>query len=165
MLPGNRRHPNDWTRAAMNDAVTLPHLKFGIGQPVHRKEDPRLVRGQGRYADDIVLPGQAFARVVRSPHAHGRLRGIDTAAALALPGVLAVYTAADFARAGYGAILCKLPLKNADDSPLFAPPRPIFATDRVRYVGEPLAIVVAEGAHAAEDAAELVVPDIEPMPP
>jgi carbon-monoxide dehydrogenase large subunit len=147
----------------MNDAVTMPHLKFGIGQPVHRKEDPRLLRGQGRYADDIALPGQAFARVVRSHHAHGRLRGIDAAAALALPGVLAVYTAADFVRAGYGAILCKLPLKNADGSPLFAPPRPIFATERVRYVGEPLAMVVAETAQGAEDAAELVIPDIEPM--
>jgi aerobic carbon-monoxide dehydrogenase large subunit len=147
----------------MNDAVTMPHLKFGIGQPVHRKEDPRLLRGQGRYADDIALPGQAFARVVRSHHAHGRLRGIDAAAALALPGVLAVYTAADFVCAGYGAILCKLPLKNADGSPLFAPPRPIFATERVRYVGEPLAMVVAETAQGAEDAAELVIPDIEPM--
>jgi carbon-monoxide dehydrogenase large subunit len=147
----------------MNDAVTMPHLKFGIGQPVHRKEDPRLLRGQGRYADDIALPGQAFARVVRSHHAHGRLRGIDAAAALALPGVLAVYTAADFVCAGYGAILCKLPQKNADGSPLFAPPRPIFATERVRYVGEPLAMVVAETAQGAEDAAELVIPDIEPM--
>jgi carbon-monoxide dehydrogenase large subunit len=114
----------------MNDAVTLPPLKFGIGQPVHRKEDPRLVRGEGRYADDISLPGQASARVVRSAHGHGLLRGVDVAAALALPGVLAVYTAADFARAGYGTIRCTLPLKNADGSPLFAPPRPIFATDR-----------------------------------
>jgi aerobic carbon-monoxide dehydrogenase large subunit len=146
----------------MNDAVTLPHLKFGIGQPVHRKEDPHLVRGHGRYADDIALPGQAFARVVRSPYAHGRLRGIDTRAALAIPDVLAVYTAADFARAGYGPILCKLPLKNAEGSPLFAPPRPIFATERVRFVGEPLAMVVAEDPHIAEDAAELIVPDIEP---
>ena len=163
MLPGNRRHLNDWTRAAMNDAVTLPHLKFGIGQPVQRKEDPRLVRGAGRYADDVALPGQAFARVVRSAHGHGRLHGIDAVAAQAVAGVLAVYTAADFARAGYGAILCKLPLKNADGSPLFAPARPIFATDRVRYVGEPLAMVVAESARAAEDAAELVVPDIEPI--
>jgi aerobic carbon-monoxide dehydrogenase large subunit len=128
----------------MNDAVRLPHLKFGIGQPVHRKEDPRLVRGRGRYADDIALPGQAFARGVRSPYAHGRLRGIDPVAALKLPGVLGVSAAADFARAGYGAIACKLPLKNADGSPLFAPPRPIVATDRVRFVGEPLAIVVAE---------------------
>ena len=73
----------------MNDAVTLSPLKFGIGQPVHRKEDPRLVRGEGRYADDIALPGQASARVVRSAHAHGLLRRIDVAAALALPGVLA----------------------------------------------------------------------------
>jgi aerobic carbon-monoxide dehydrogenase large subunit len=148
----------------MNDAATLPHLKFGIGQPVHRKEDPRLLRGEGRYADDIDLPGQAFARVVRSPHAHGRLRGIEVGAALDVPGVLAVYTQADFARAGYGDMLCKLPLKNADGSPLFAPPRPIFATDRVRYVGEPIAMVVAENAHAAQDAAELIVPDIEAMP-
>ena len=149
----------------MNDAANPPHLKFGIGQPVHRKEDPRLVRGAGRYADDVDLPGQAFARVVRSPYAHGRLRGVDTSAALAVPGVLAVYTAADFARAGYGAMLCKLPLKNADGSPLFAPPRPIFATDRVRYVGEPLAMVVAEDDHIAQDAAELIVPDIEPTAP
>jgi carbon-monoxide dehydrogenase large subunit len=148
----------------MNDAVSLPHLKFGIGQPVHRKEDPRLLRGEGRYADDVDLPGQACARVVRSPHAHGRLRGIDVAAAMAVPGVLAVYTAADFARAGYGAIVCKLPLKNVDGSPLFAPPRPIFATDRVRYVGEPIAMVVAENAHAAQDAAELVELDVEPLP-
>ena len=110
----------------MNDAA-LPHLKFGIGQPVHRKEDPRLLRGEGRYADDVDLPGQAFARVVRSPHAHGRLRGIEVGAAMDVPGVLAVYTAADFARAGYGDMVCKLPLKNADGSPLFAPPRPIFA--------------------------------------
>jgi carbon-monoxide dehydrogenase large subunit len=163
MLPGKPQAPNDWTRAAMNDAVALHHLKFGIGQPVHRKEDPRLVRGLGRYADDIALSGQAFARVVRSAHGHGRLRGIDAAAALALPGVLGVYTAADFARAGYGAIRCTLPLKNVDGSPLFAPPRPIFATDRVRYVGEPLAMVVAENAHTAEDAAEQVVPEIEPV--
>jgi carbon-monoxide dehydrogenase large subunit len=148
----------------MNDAVSLPHLKFGIGQPVHRKEDPRLLRGEGRYADDVDLPGQACARVVRSPHAHGRLRGIDVAAAMAVPGVLAVYTAADFARAGYGAIVCKLSLKNVDGSPLFAPPRPIFATDRVRYVGEPIAMVVAENAHAAQDAAQLVELDVEPLP-
>src|SRR5512145_1595045 len=147
----------------MNDAATLPHLKFGIGQPVHRKEDPRLLRGQGRYADDIDLAGQAFARVVRSVYAHGRLRGVDLGAARQAPGVLAVYAAADFARAGYGPMVCKLPLKNADGRPLFAPPRPIFAEDRVRYVGEPIAMVVAENAHAAQDAAELIVPDVEPI--
>jgi aerobic carbon-monoxide dehydrogenase large subunit len=165
MLPGNEQAPEQRTRPAMNDAVTLPHLKFGIGQPVHRNEDPRLLRGEGRYADDVNLPGQAFARVVRSPYAHGRLRAIEVDAALRSPGVLAVYTAADFARAGYGAIMCKLPLKNADGRPLLAPPRPIFATEQVRYVGEPLAIVVAEDAYAAHDAAELIAPDLEPMAP
>src|SRR5690606_19406797 len=164
MLPGSGSTAPVETSEAMNDAVSLPHLKFGVGQPIHRKEDPRLLRGEGRYTDDIDLPGQAFARVVRSPYAHGRLRGVDVAAALEVPGVLAIYTAADFARAGYGPMLCKLPLKNADGTPLFAPPRPIFADDRVRYVGEPIAMVVAETAHAAQDGAELVVPEIEPLP-
>jgi aerobic carbon-monoxide dehydrogenase large subunit len=147
----------------MNDAA-LPHQKFGLGQPVHRKEDPRLLRGRGRYADDVDLPGQAFARVVRSHHPHGRIRGIDARRALALPGVLAIYAQADFARAGYGAMLCKLPLKNADGSPLFAPPRPILAEDRVRYVGEPLAVVVAKDPHAARDALDLIEVDVEPLP-
>ena len=148
----------------MNDASTLPHQKFGVGQPVHRKEDPRLVRGRGRYADDIDLPGQAFARVVRSHHPHGLIRRIDARRALALPGVLAVYTGAEIAAAGYGAIVCKLPLRNADGSPLFAPPRPILARGRVRFVGEPLAVVIAEDLHVARDAAELIDVDIEPLP-
>ena len=148
----------------MNDASSLPHLKFGVGQPVHRKEDPRLVRGRGRYADDIDLPGQAFARVVRSHRPHGRIRRIDRHRALAMPGVLAVYTGADLAAAGYGAILCKLPLKNADGSPLFAPPRPILAEGRVRFVGEPLAVVIAEDLQVARDAAELIEVDVEPLP-
>jgi carbon-monoxide dehydrogenase large subunit len=148
----------------MNDASTLPHLKFGVGQPVHRKEDPRLVSGRGRYADDVSLTGQAYARMVRSHHPHGRIRAIEARRALALPGVLAVYTAADFARAGYGAMLCKLPLKNADGSPLFAPPRPILAEDRVRYVGEPLAAVIAEDPHAARDAVDLIEVDVERLP-
>ncbi len=144
------------------DHDPLPHLKFGVGQPVARKEDPYLVAGRGRYTDDIDLPGQAFAVVLRSPYAHGVLRAIDTAAAGRAPGVLAVMTAADLA--DYGPILCKLPLKSQDGSPLFAPPRPVFATGRVRYVGEPLALVVAESAHAAQDAAELIALDIEPLP-
>ncbi len=144
------------------DHDPLPHLKFGVGQPVARKEDPYLVAGHGRYTDDVDLPGQAFAVVLRSPHAHGILRAIDSARARAAPAVLAVYTAADLA--DYGPILCKLPLKNQDGSPLFAPPRPAFATDRVRYVGEPLALVVAETLQAAQDAAELIELDIEPLP-
>ena len=144
------------------DDDDLPPMKFGVGQPVARKEDPLLVAGRGRYSDDIDLPGQAYGVVLRSPEPHGVLRRIDTGAARAAPGVLAVHTGADLS--DYGPVLCKLPLKSQDGSPLFAPPRPVFATDRVRYVGEPLALVVAESVAAAEDAAELIGLDILPLP-
>jgi carbon-monoxide dehydrogenase large subunit len=144
------------------DQDPLPPMKFGIGQPVARKEDPYLVAGRGRYTDDVDLPEQAYGVVLRSPHAHGVLRSIEVAAARAAPGVLAVYTGADLA--AYGPILCKLPLKNQDGSPLFAPPRPVFAIERVRYVGEPLALVVAQSLHVAQDAAELIEIDIDPLP-
>ncbi len=144
------------------DHDPLPPMKFGIGQPVARKEDPYLVAGHGRYTDDVDLPGQAYGVVLRSPQAHGSLRRIDSAAARAAPGVLAVYTGADLR--DYGPILCKLPLKSQDGSPLFAPPRPVFATDRVRYVGEPLALVVAESIPAAQDAAELIELEIASLP-
>jgi carbon-monoxide dehydrogenase large subunit len=144
------------------DHDPLLTMKFGIGQPVARKEDPYLVAGHGRYTDDVDLAEQAYGVVLRSPYAHGVLRGIEIAAARAAPGVLGVYTGADLA--AYGPILCKLPLKNQDGSPLFAPPRPVFATGKVRYVGEPLALVVAESLHAAQDAAELIELDIDPLP-
>ena len=142
----------------------LPPLKFGIGQPAPRKEDPRLVAGLGRYADDVDLDRQAYAVFLRSPQAHGVLRRVATTAAAAAPGVLAVLTAADLAAAGYGELICKLPLKSHDGSPLFAPPRPLLARERVRYVGEPVAMVVAESAAAARDAAELIELEIEPLP-
>ena len=99
----------------MDDRTTeaaLSLTKFGIGQPVRRSEDPKLVRGEGRYTDDIGLPGQAHAVMVRSNVAHGLIRGIDTAAAKAMPGVLAILTAADLT--GYGGLKCNLPLKNRD---------------------------------------------------
>ena len=118
------------------------NLEFGVGQPVPRKEDPRLVSGRGRFTDDVSLPGQAFARVVRSTHAHGTLRHLDVGAARGSPGVLAVYTAEDLARAGYGDLPCKVALQSVDGSALFAPPRPALARDRVRHVGEPLAVVI-----------------------
>ena len=126
-----------------HDAL-LANLKFGIGQPVPRKEDPKLVTGRGRFTDDVDLPGQVFAHPLRSHSAHGMLRRLDVDGALAAPGVLAVYTAADMARAGYGALRCKLPLKSADGSALLAPPRPILADGRVRHVGEILAVVIAD---------------------
>jgi carbon-monoxide dehydrogenase large subunit len=142
----------------------LSNLKFGIGQSVPRKEDPKLVTGRGRFTDDVDLPGQVFAHPLRSHSAHGILRHLDIGEALAEPGVLAVYTAADMARAGYGPLRCKLPLKSADGSALIAPPRPILADGRVRHVGEILAVVVAETRHAAQEAAERIVAEIEPLP-
>ena len=84
----------------------LSLVKFGVGQPVLRKEDPTLLRGEGRYTDDISLPGQAYAVMVRSKHAHGVLKGIDTSEAKGMPGVLAILTAADLDEAGFGPLMC-----------------------------------------------------------
>ena len=106
--------------------TALSLTKFGIGQPVRRSEDPTLVRGEGCYADDVNRPGQAYAVLVRSSIAHGIIRSIDTAAAKAMPGVLAVLTAADLA--GYGGLKCGLPLKNRDGSPIHYVPRPALAS-------------------------------------
>ena len=138
--------------------------KFAIGQPVRRTEDPILVQGRGRYSDDVSLPGQAHAAIVRSPVAHGVLRGIDSAAALAAPGVLGVWTGADLDAAGYGAFKCVAAFPNRDGSPMRKPIRTALAVGKVRWVGDPLAVVVAETASAARDAADLVVPDIDPLP-
>jgi carbon-monoxide dehydrogenase large subunit len=149
----------------MDDRTTeaaLATTKFGVGQPVRRTEDPKLVQGQGRYTDDINVAGQAYAVMVRSSNAHGIIRGIDTAAAKAMPGVLAVLTGADLA--GYGGLKCNLPIKSRDGSPIRYTPRPALPTDKVRYVGDPVACVVAETIAQAKDAAEAVVLDIEPLP-
>jgi aerobic carbon-monoxide dehydrogenase large subunit len=149
----------------MDDRTTeaaLALTKFGIGQPVLRSEDPTLVRGEGRYTDDTQGTGQTYAVMVRSSIAHGVIRSIDTAAAIAMPGVLAVYTAADLT--GYGGLKCNLPLKNRDGSPIRYTPRPALAGDKVRYVGDPVACVIAETIAQAKDAAEAVALDIEPLP-
>ncbi len=138
--------------------------KFGVGQPVPRTEDPKLVRGEGRYTDDLSLPGQAYAAIVRSSHAHGVLKGIDTSAARAMPGVLAIYTGADLQAAGYGGLKCVPPFKNRDGTPMKKPLRPALAVDKVRFVGDPVACVIAETAIQAKEAAEAVVLDIEPLP-
>ena len=139
--------------------TNMPNLKFGIGQPVPRQEDPTLLQGQGRYTDDLARPGQVYAVMVRSPYAHGVIRGIDTGLAATMPGVLGVYTAADLA--GYGTMGCVLPLKNGDGSPIRNTARPPLAADRVRFVGDPVAMVVAQTRMQARDAAEAVELDIE----
>ena len=138
--------------------------EFGIGQAIKRFEDVRLLRGEGRYHNDVNLPGQAHAVVVRSMHAHARIRSIDTAAALKAPGILAVFTGADLARDGLGTMQMTLKRKRPDGSPMFAPPHKGLVQDRVRYVGDPVAFVVAETQAQAEDAAELVEVDYDPLP-
>ena len=142
---------------------TGAHDRFAIGQPVSRKEDPALLRGEGRYTDDLSLPGQAYAVVVRSRHAHGILRGVERAEAQATPGVLAVYLAADLAEAGIGPMQAA-PGKNHDGTSTPRPHQSPLASGRVRYVGDPVALVVAETLALARDAAELVTLDIEPLP-
>jgi len=142
--------------------ATLALTQFGIGQPVPRTEDPTLVRGHGRYTDDINLASQAYAVMVRSRDAHGVIKGIDVEAARGMPGVLGVYTAADLK--AYGALKCALPLKSRDGSPLKVSPRHALAEDKVRFVGDPVACVVAETLAQAKDAAEAVSLDIEPLP-
>ena len=139
--------------------------KFGVGQSPTRLEDQRFLTGQGTYTSDINLDGQAYGIVVRSPYAHARIAGIDTSAATAAPGALAVYTAADIKAAG----LKPLPFlmvfdKNIDGSKVFSPTREILAVDIVRHVGHPVAFVVAETLAQAQDAAELVDIDYEPLP-
>jgi aerobic carbon-monoxide dehydrogenase large subunit len=138
--------------------------KFGVGQPVRRKEDDTLVRGKGTYTDDINVPGQAYTWIVRSSHAHGVIRGIETEAARGMPGVLGIWTGADLAKVGYGVFTTGVPLKSRDGSPVHQTNRPPLVTDKVRFVGDPVAFVVAETLAQARDAAEAVVLDIDPLP-
>ena len=138
--------------------------EFAIGQGVPRFEDPRLVRGGGRYIDDVVYPGMAFGVVLRSPHGHAKILSIKTDNAKAAPGVLAVITAADWKKAGLGELPSHSGLKRRDGSPMFKAAYPVLAEDRVRWVGDPVAFVVAETTAQAADAAEMIEVDYEPLP-
>ena len=121
---------------------------YAIGQPVKRKEDGKLLRGQGRYTDDINLPNQAYAYILRSTIAHGRIKSIDTEAAKAMPGVLAIYTGEDMKQ--YGTLQSALPFKSRDGSDMKKPRRAALPTDKVRFVGDPIACVVAETHRAGQ---------------
>ena len=136
--------------------------QFGIGQSVRRFEDARLVRGEGRFHDDVSLPGQAHAVFVRSIHAHARIRNFDAVDSSRAPGVLGVFTGADVA--GLGTMKMTLKRRRPDGSPMFAPPHRGLTRDRVRYVGDPVAMVIAQTLAEAEDAAERLVIDYEPLP-
>ncbi|WP_337875033.1 xanthine dehydrogenase family protein molybdopterin-binding subunit [Elioraea sp.] len=139
--------------------------RFGIGQPVRRTEDPRLLRGRGRYVDDLAPPDALHAVFVRSPHPHARIVAIDAAAARAVPGVVAVVTGADLRAAGRGALPCDLPLTGDDGRPARYPPRLALPQDRARFVGEAVAMVVAETLAAARDGAEAVAVEWAPLDP
>jgi carbon-monoxide dehydrogenase large subunit len=157
----------------IEDPHPLPHgaNHAGIGSPVRRKEDLRLIAGKGCYSDDVNLPNQAFAIMVRSPHAHARIRAIDTTAARVTPGVLAVLTGRDILDDGVKPIPHKafsyhpaeIPLRNKDDAPIFAARHYPLPVDRARFAGEAVAMVVAETVAIAKDAAERVEIDYEPL--
>jgi len=138
--------------------------KFGLAQPVRRVEDPRLLKGGGRYTDDIFLPGTVHGIVLRSPHAAARIVSIDTQAASALPGVRAIYTHADLKADGIGPLPCAIPLKSRDGADRADPPRPALADGFVRHVGDPVAFVVADTILAARDGADAIMVDYDIQP-
>ena len=127
-----------------------------IGTPVRRREDYRFLTGQGTYTDDINRPGQLHAFILRSPHANARLGAIDTSAAKSAPGVVAIFTGQDMAADGIGGLPCGWLVTSKDGSPMKEPPHPVLATDRVRHVGDPVAVVIAESLSEARDAAEKI---------
>jgi carbon-monoxide dehydrogenase large subunit len=137
--------------------------QYALGQSVPRSEDPRLLRGGGRFADDRTMPGMAHGFVLRSPHAHAKIHAIDVAAAKMAPGVIAVFTGADWKDFGWGDVPGDPPRKLRDGSTAYAPPFPALVSDRVRCVGDCVAFVVAESRALAQDAAELIEVDYEPL--
>src|SRR5437764_10966911 len=141
-------------RGRMNEAQ--------IGRSLRRLEDPRFLTGQGRYVDDIDLPGQLHGIVLRSPHGHAAIQGTDTAAARAMPGVRGVFTAADLDADGIGPLPCIAQV--ATVAPMIVPPRRALARDRVRHVGDPVAFVVGDTVDQARDAAERVAVAYRPLP-
>jgi carbon-monoxide dehydrogenase large subunit len=144
--------------------MSQPEHDSLIGAPIARKEDRRLLLGNGRYVDDMNRPGQAFAHLVRSPHAHAIIRSIDASKAEAAPGVVAVYTGKDLAADKVGGLPCGWQIKNKDGTPMVEPPHPSLVLDRVRHVGDQVAVVIAETRAQAKAAAQLVEVDYEPLP-
>jgi len=138
--------------------------KFGVGQPLQRFEDPRLLRGEGRFIHDLAVPGQAYLVLVRSPHAHARIAAIDRSAAAAAPGVLGVFDGEDLVRDGVGAPEVSIKRKRPDGTPMFWRAHEGLARARVRFVGDPVVAVVAQTLAQAKDAADLVEIDYEALP-
>jgi len=139
-------------------------IENGIGAAVRRKEDQRFITGKGQYTDDINRPHQLHAHIIRSPLPHARIDGIDSSTALAMPGVVAVFTGKDMVDDGVGGLPCGWGINNKDGSPMVEPPHPPLAADTVRHVGDQVAVVLAESRSIARDAAEQVDVDYEELP-
>src|SRR5215470_2701509 len=138
--------------------------EFGIGQPVPREEDPYLVRGAGRYVDDVQAVGQARACVLRSPHAHANIVRIDATEARAMPGVLLALTGDDAEVLRLGTLRPHAARKRRDGTPAFTSSQPFLAGERVRYLGDPVAFVVAETLEQAKDVADAIVVEFDVLP-
>ena len=136
----------------------------GIGASVRRTEDQRFITGKGHYTDDIARPGQAYAFFLRSPHAHAMINSIDTAAAKAMPGVLAVLTGAELANDKIGNLICGWMIHSKDGSPMNMAPHPALAATKVNHVGDAVAVIIAETRNQARDAAEAVKVDYAVLP-
>ncbi|MBT5414248.1 MAG: xanthine dehydrogenase family protein molybdopterin-binding subunit, partial [Rhodospirillaceae bacterium] len=135
----------------------------GIGVAVRRVEDYRFLTGQGNYTDDINRPGQAHAWILRSPHAHANIKSIDAKAALAAPGVIAVFTGKDVVDDGLGGLPCGWQVTDRHGEPMIEPAHPILVPDTVRHVGDQVAVVIAETRDQARDASEKIAVDYEPL--
>ena len=146
----------------MTAEVHHDQMKYAIGQSVPRTEDPKLLKGEGKYTDDLNLPDQVYAAIVRSPVAHGTITDINVSDAKKMPGVLLILTGYDLE--DYGNLPCGMQIKSKDGSPLKKPNRPSLVTDKVRFVGDPVACVIAKTPDAAKDAAEVVSIDIDILP-
>ncbi|HJZ88230.1 MAG TPA: xanthine dehydrogenase family protein molybdopterin-binding subunit [Polyangia bacterium] len=136
----------------------------GVGAAIPRKEDRRFLLGKGQYTDDIRLPDQLYAHIVRSPYAHARIAAVRKSKAQAAPGVVAIFTGADLAADQVGGLPCGWGITNKDGSPMVEPPHPALASDRARHVGDPVALVVAETKAQAKDAAAELEIEYEPLP-
>ena len=136
----------------------------GIGASLRRKEDFRFLRGRGAYTDDFNRQGQLHAWILRSPHAHARLTSVDTAAAAKMPGVVAVFTGADMAKDNIGGLPCGWQIHNKDGSPMAEPAHPVLAADKVRHVGDPIAVAIAATREQARDAAEAIAVSYDVLP-
>jgi carbon-monoxide dehydrogenase large subunit len=147
-----------------NSPANAPANATGIGASVKRREDFRFLTGQGTYTDDINRPNQTHAYILRSPHAHARINGIDTTAALEAPGVVAVFTGKDIAADKVNGLPCGWLIHSKDGSPMVEPPHPPLVLDKVVHVGDQVAVVVAETCEQAKDAAELIMVDYDELP-